>query len=128
MDASSPGACVAEVATNGRLIVYQLGSPDPRPPARNLILVSEGFQATASDLEHFVTQALKSIQWQTTRADMLAALLSPSSFNIFILELPDRFSGLGQPTLFGHYVINADATTREFPGSDEHVRFLAQQA
>ena len=127
-DPATPGVCVAEVANNGRLIVYQLANRDPRPPTRNLILVSEGFQATGADLDHFVNQALKHIQWQTTRADMLAALLSPSTFNIFILELPDRFTGLGQPTLFGHYFLKLDSTTWQYPGSDDHVRYLAQQA
>ena len=130
VDTSNPGVCVRQMGT-GRLIVYQVASADPRPPIRNIVLVSEGFKLNGGDrteLDHFVNQALKHIQWQTTRADMLAALLSPSLFNIFILELPDQFTGLGQPTLFGHYALNADATTWEYPGSDEQVRFMTRQA
>ena len=76
-DGSTTGICAREIA-DGRLIAYQIASRDPRPPVRNLVLVSEGFKfnaANRTDLDHFVNQALRHIQWQTTRADMLAALL-----------------------------------------------------
>jgi hypothetical protein len=128
VDTSSPGVCAREIGT-GRLIAYQIANPDPRL-VRNIVLLSEGFRMNGSDrteLDHFVNQALSNIQWQTTRADMLAALLSPSLFNIWILELPDRFAGLGQPTLFGHYSIGDD-TTWQYPGSDDQVKFMTKQA
>lgn len=121
------GLCAAEVAHDGKLIVYQQYDPDPRKVVRNLILISEGFTSlSGSDIQNFETRALRHYRWLLTKASVQNALLR-ANVNLFILELRDRASGPGQPTLFGHF-LGPDQLTLDFPGAEDQAVYAMKNA
>jgi hypothetical protein len=121
------GVCAAEIATDGKLIVFQQYDPDPRKVVRNLVLISEGFTSlTGSDIQNFETRALRHYRWLLTKASVENALLR-ANVNLFILELRDRASGPGQPTLFGHF-LGPDQLTLDFPGAEDQALYAMNNA
>lgn len=116
------GHCVQKTAT-GRVVAAQVFNPDIRA-AKNIIFVGEGFVSSA-DRDHFLAQAMRHYQYQTTHFDMFQALFG--RVNVFMVDLPDTASGIGQPTLFGA-VIGAQNVSLSKPGALEQAKFVAKLA
>ncbi|HEY6078141.1 MAG TPA: hypothetical protein VIW29_05025 [Polyangiaceae bacterium] len=125
----SLGVCVAATFT-ARLFTYHLGRLNPDPAAsalsgqKNLVFLSDGF--LADNLSAFSSYASRELARVTDNIDVVSPLFA-SLYNLFILQIADRASGLGQPTRFGHF-LSLNNTTGDLPGARAQTFLFANHA
>lgn len=121
------GVCTVGPPVAARLISYRIANPDPTQVATNIFFVAEGFTVIGNaEMGNFDLRAMRHLQWLLTHADSMNALLT-QRHNIFILEIPDRATGMGSATAFGRFADSLDAVL-DFPGSDAQGLFTMQNA
>jgi hypothetical protein len=125
----SQGVCVASTVS-ARLFSYHLGKLNPDPAAsllsgqRNLLFLSDGF--LPDNLSAFSAYAAREVARVADNIDVVSPLFA-SLYNLFVLQVPDRASGLGQPTRFGHFE-SVNQTTGDLPGARAQTFLFANHA